>query len=171
MLVHNWYRSTSTCFHVYSREYTCSAWCHEFDTSCTGSELVRFHWYDTPNLFTQTGEFMYGNTWIEPVELGNSLTEHVMSRYLLGKHINLLYQPHVLYLSSILTSSIYQPHGLYLSSILTSSICQAHKFHVSYLSNTLISCSLSLLNKLQGLSYSYQTNSFDLDSTVSVKQL
>ena len=30
ILVHNWYRSTSTCFHVYSREYMCSARCHEF---------------------------------------------------------------------------------------------------------------------------------------------
>ena len=30
ILVHNWYRSTSTCFHVYSREYTCSACCHKF---------------------------------------------------------------------------------------------------------------------------------------------
>ena len=39
ILVHNWYRSTSTCFLVYSLEYTCSACCHEFDTSRTGSEL------------------------------------------------------------------------------------------------------------------------------------
>ena len=31
ILIHNWYRSTSTCFHVYSREYTCSTGCcHEF---------------------------------------------------------------------------------------------------------------------------------------------
>ena len=30
ILVHNWYHSTSTCVHVYSREYTCSACCHEF---------------------------------------------------------------------------------------------------------------------------------------------
>ena len=30
ILVHKWYRSTSICFHVYSREYTCSACCHEF---------------------------------------------------------------------------------------------------------------------------------------------
>ena len=30
ILVHNWYHSISTCFHVYSREYTCSACCHEF---------------------------------------------------------------------------------------------------------------------------------------------
>ena len=30
ILVHNWYRSTSTCFHVYSREYTCSASCQWF---------------------------------------------------------------------------------------------------------------------------------------------
>ena len=30
ILVHNWYRSTSTCFRVYSHEYTCSACCHEF---------------------------------------------------------------------------------------------------------------------------------------------
>ena len=29
-LVHNWYRTTSMCFHVYSREYTCSANCHKF---------------------------------------------------------------------------------------------------------------------------------------------
>ena len=35
ILVHNWYRSTSTCFHVYSREYTCSACCHKFWTSLT----------------------------------------------------------------------------------------------------------------------------------------
>ena len=30
---------------VYSRECTCSVCCHEFDTRCTGSELVRFHWH------------------------------------------------------------------------------------------------------------------------------
>ena len=30
ILVCNWYRATSTCFLVYSREYTCSACCHEF---------------------------------------------------------------------------------------------------------------------------------------------
>ena len=52
ILVHNWYRSTSTCFHVYSREYTCSVCCHEFDTCRTGSELVRFHWYVSSREFT-----------------------------------------------------------------------------------------------------------------------
>ena len=30
ILVHNCYHSTSTCFHVYTHEYTCSAGCHEF---------------------------------------------------------------------------------------------------------------------------------------------
>ena len=66
---------------------------NKFDTSLTGSELVRFHWYvssceklvisqetcvDTPNLFTESGEF----TCIEPVELVNSLTEPVKTRVL-----------------------------------------------------------------------------------------
>ena len=47
VLVHNWYRSTSTCFRVYSCEYTCSDCCHEFWMSLTQvrSELVQFHWY------------------------------------------------------------------------------------------------------------------------------
>ena len=30
ILVHNWHRSTSMCFIVYSHEYTCSACCNEF---------------------------------------------------------------------------------------------------------------------------------------------
>ena len=69
--------------------------CHEFDTSCTESGLVWFHWnvssceklvisrqtrVDKPNLFTESGEFTYRNTWIKPVELVNSHTEHVKSR-------------------------------------------------------------------------------------------
>ena len=46
ILVHNWFRSTSTCFHVYSLEYTCSACCHEFDMSeLYWSELIWFHWH------------------------------------------------------------------------------------------------------------------------------
>ena len=44
ILVHNWYRSTSTCFHVYSCEYTCSACCHEFWTSLTRVVLGQ-NWY------------------------------------------------------------------------------------------------------------------------------
>ena len=44
ILVHNWYRSTSTCFHVYSREYTCSACCHEFWMSLTRVVLDQ-NWY------------------------------------------------------------------------------------------------------------------------------
>ena len=73
------------CIHMgpHSHEYTCSAcWqcCYEFDTSRTGAELVQFRWYvsshEQPNLFMESCEF----TWIEPVELVNSLTEHVKSR-------------------------------------------------------------------------------------------
>ena len=45
ILVHNWNRSTSTCFHLYSREIhvfcLLSQVLNEFDTSRTGSELVR----------------------------------------------------------------------------------------------------------------------------------
>ena len=98
ILVHNWYCSTSMCFHVYSREYTCSACCHEFWTSLTRVVLGQ-NWYgftgtchhvkklvisreariDTPNLLTESGVF----TWIEPVELVNSLTEQVKSRVLI----------------------------------------------------------------------------------------
>ena len=44
ILVHNWYRSTSTCFHVYSRKYTCSACCHRFWTSLTQVVLCQ-NWY------------------------------------------------------------------------------------------------------------------------------
>ena len=83
ILVHTCYCSSSTCFHVYSRELIlihmfCLLSCvlNEFDTSHTGSELVWLHWYvssreklvisrktcvDTPNLFTESGEFMYRN--------------------------------------------------------------------------------------------------------------
>ena len=47
ILVHNWYHSTSTCFHVYVNHVFCllSQVLNEFDTSRTGSELVWFHWY------------------------------------------------------------------------------------------------------------------------------
>jgi hypothetical protein len=44
ILVHHWYRSTSTCFHVYSREYTCSACCQEFWTSLT-QVILGQNWY------------------------------------------------------------------------------------------------------------------------------
>ena len=43
-LLQLWYHSTSTCFHVYSREYTCSACCHEFWTSLTRVILGQ-NWY------------------------------------------------------------------------------------------------------------------------------
>ena len=42
IMVHNWYRSISTCFHVFC---LLSRVLNEFDTSRTGSELVRIHWY------------------------------------------------------------------------------------------------------------------------------
>jgi len=89
ILVHNWYRSTSMCFHTYSREYMCFACCHEFWTSLSLTWVVLGqNWYgftgtcrhdftvNTPNLFTESGEFV----WIEPVDLVISLTEHVKSR-------------------------------------------------------------------------------------------
>ena len=41
ILVHNWYRSTSTCFHVYSCEYMCSACCHDFEWVWHESYWVR----------------------------------------------------------------------------------------------------------------------------------
>ena len=44
ILVHNWYCSTSMCFHVYSREYTCSACCHKFWMSFTRVVLGQ-NWY------------------------------------------------------------------------------------------------------------------------------
>ena len=66
ILVHNWYRSTSTCFHVYSREYTCSVCCHEFDTCRTGSELVRFHWYVSSREFTWSVTCLTGETGTVP---------------------------------------------------------------------------------------------------------
>ena len=44
ILVHNWYRSTSTCFHVYPREYMCSACCHKFWTSLT-RVILGWNWY------------------------------------------------------------------------------------------------------------------------------
>ena len=68
ILVHNWYRSTSTCFHVYSREYTCTSltrvvlghnW-YGFTGTCHHVKklvISRETRIDTPNLSTESGEF------------------------------------------------------------------------------------------------------------------
>ena len=50
ILVHNWYHSTSTCFHtcVFTWKYVfclLTLVLKEFDMSRTGSEQVRSHWY------------------------------------------------------------------------------------------------------------------------------
>ena len=84
---------------------------NEFDTSRTGSELVLFHWYvssreklvDTPNFFTESGKFTYGNTWIELVELVSSLTEHVKSRVLVCWVYLTLYRRVLMFTWSLVT--------------------------------------------------------------------
>ena len=63
-LVHNWYRSTNTCFHVYSREYTCSAYCHKF-------------WTSLPRVVL--GQNRYGFT---------GTCHHVKHSWLHGKHVS-----------------------------------------------------------------------------------
>ena len=71
---------------------------NEFDTSRTGSEPVQFHWYvssheklvSTHQICSQNGEFTYGNMFIEPVELVNSLTEHVKSWVVVCWEVNLV---------------------------------------------------------------------------------
>ena len=64
ILVHNLYSSTSTCFLVYSHEFTfclLSQVFNKFDTSCTGSELVRFNWYvSSPE---KNCDFMVSTCW------------------------------------------------------------------------------------------------------------
>ena len=64
ILAHNWYRSTSMCFHVYSHEYTCSACCHEFWTSLTRVIL---------------GQNWYGFT---------GMRHHVKNSWFHGKHVS-----------------------------------------------------------------------------------
>ena len=70
---------------------------NEFDMNRIGSDLVQFHWYvllsrEKLVMFTESGEFML----IEPVELVNSLTEHVKSRVLVcGVNINYSNIPYI----------------------------------------------------------------------------
>ena len=71
ILVHNWYCSTSTCFHVYSCEYTCSACCHEFWTNLT-SVVLGQNWYG----FTGTCHHVK-NLWFHGKHV---LTYHICSQ-------------------------------------------------------------------------------------------
>ena len=77
ILVHNWYRCTSTCFQVYSREYTCSACCHEFWTSLTHVVLSQ-NWYG----FTGTCHHVK-NSWITDKHVS---THQICSQNLVNSH-------------------------------------------------------------------------------------
>ena len=61
-LVHNWCRSTSMCFHVYSRAYTCSACYHEFWTSLTRVVLGQNCTVSLAHVITWTNRDFTGNT-------------------------------------------------------------------------------------------------------------
>jgi len=97
ILVHNWYCCIITCFYVYSREYMCSACCHEFWTSLTWVVLGQ-NWYGSTgtchhvknlwfhgkhvlthqicsqnlvNLHTKTRELSQLNSWIQLQNMWN----------------------------------------------------------------------------------------------------
>jgi len=62
-LVHNWYRSTSTCVHVYSREYTWSACCHDFWTSLTRVVLGQ-NWYGFTGTCYHVNSRVHSRVWL-----------------------------------------------------------------------------------------------------------